>query len=1038
MSHSITAFWHKESFSQLMTDRLPQLLADRLPLTGYHLESTGTYTCRVRIALASTDGDVEIEYTDIPQPNEEGMFDVDGKHYAVVPDASHENLEVAEIRCVGEQLYDYIEVRLGEARPDLPWDTSLVQSWIPLDKWVHEFLRDEPTAQPLQETNWLDKHTHLRRIHILCREKVFTHGQFGRACPFEMPEGPSLGRILTVAKGAEIRDRKLIVADENPEATLGLSTSMIPFLEHDDPSRILMGANMMRQWMVPSAPETAPLRHPHGGSTLHASPEPALVQTGYEPNAPDFWCGRDLLTAFISWGGDTFEDGIVISESCAERLSFPYRIEPGDKISNRHGTKGVVSRILPDDEMPHLADGTPAELVFSFGSIHGRMNPGQLREAVMGRIARTAGETAIVPPFHAPSAGELLERLKKAGLPEDGMEILTLGRNGKKLDRPSTVGWVYWGRTVHIARDKITASGRVDFGDLFHLWQNHGELEYYTLCSIEAFETLAEQFNTRDAAREDADTLIDRVTAGTVEQAGPPTPMFSNLTRRLSAAGISAELAGDKLNFQFARPEGKTLTLAKPVAHPWLTDRLLEAVGICDDVSEYPALADVNARAERMFKSDAPESLAANTLQQLQKRVRDYLDVLLKPEHLRFKSSTLFGGRAVIAPGPELRADQVGIPTEIAWVLFGPQVTKELGSAEEVQARSQHATQALDDLMARSWIILHRAPAYMATSFTAFHPVRHPGRVIRVHPFVSALMNADFDGDQAVVLLPITEEGQREAGERLSIVGHLKRDPDLCEALAPGHDVAWGLASLSLTPEGCQEIEKIVGTEIPTPDGVITQVSLATALKELLRREGIEHTIEVAERLTQRGFEVAQESGASMSPFIGASLERPSLLSSDDDETAWNAYAEELLERIASSRDFADTDLGPQLLAVKSRARGRLHRLASVVGARGAVPNLQGENVIVRHGYADGLMPEELYITAVGSREALVRYRLEQERLAWEVRDNSGPKGFTVLARAMRAKHPGIVFARAAATGEIDPLADVDSRLFVGLRVTTQ
>ena len=91
---------------------------------------------------------------------------------------------------------------------------------------------------------------------------------------------------------------------------------------------------------------------------------------------------------------------------------------------------------------------------------------------------------------------------------------------------------------------------------------------------------------------------------------------------------------------------------------------------------------------------------------------------------------------------------------------------------------------------------------------------------------------------------------------------------------------------------------------------------------------------------------------------------------------------------------------------------------------------------MIRHGYREGLTPDELYAVTVGAREALVRYALERERIAWELRDSGQPKGFTVLARAMRAKRPGVVFARAAATGEVDPLEDVDSRLFVGLPVT--
>ena len=435
--------------------------------------------------------------------------------------------------------------------------------------------------------------------------------------------------------------------------------------------------------------------------------------------------------------------------------------------------------------MPHLADGTPVELVFSFSALHGRMNFGQIREAVMGRIARTEGETAIVPPFQAPSADQLRERLQKVGLPEDGLETLTFGSNGKKLDRPSTVGWVYWGKTVHIALDKLKVSEPIVHEEpIYH--QGLGELEYYTLRNISAFETLREHFNTRASTRADAETLADRVTAGAVDQAGPPTPMFSNLKERLSAAGIHANFDDNKLTFQFARPIGNTLQLAQPVPHPWLHAQTIDEVGICEDVSEYRALAAVNTRAERMFANDAPESLTLQTLKQLQTRLAEYFDALLSPTDMRFMARTLFSGRSVIVPDAELRADQVGIPEQMAWTLFGPQVTKELGDTEEVRGKSQRATDLLDELMARSWVIVHRAPSFTPTAFVAFHPVRQLDRAIRVHPFVCELMNADFDGDQAAVFLPITAEGQREAGEQLSIAGHLKRDPNVCTALAPG------------------------------------------------------------------------------------------------------------------------------------------------------------------------------------------------------------------------------------------------------------
>src|SRR5260370_4383829 len=154
---------------------------------------------------------------------------------------------------------------------------------------------------------------------------------------------------------------------------------------------------------------------------------------------------------------------MAVGESGARRFSSTHPAEPGDKLSNRHGVKGVVSRILPDDEIPHLADGTPVELIFNFISQHARAYFGQVREAVLSRIAHAEGRPMLIPPFHAPAEQEIRLRLAQAGLPEDGMEQLLDGRNGNPLAGPSTVGWVYWGKLIHQAREKLqvaTENGR--------------------------------------------------------------------------------------------------------------------------------------------------------------------------------------------------------------------------------------------------------------------------------------------------------------------------------------------------------------------------------------------------------------------------------------------------------------------------------------------------------------------------------------------------------------------------------------------------
>jgi hypothetical protein len=443
MSVNVATPWHKASYERFLDEWLPQLLAERLPLLSYSVVETGTTTCRVVVTLASNSGALEVPF-DLPMPDDKGLFKIGDELKVVVPIATSQELHKAEIKCVGEQLHAYIAARLGQASVDLPWDMALARAWLPIDTWVGEFMvgvgagvgqRRFIPAQRVDDANWLSLHTHLRRLIIPEREDVIAPGQLGYVCPFETPEGPNIGYVLTIAVGAEIRDGRMVIGDDRPAAKLGLSASMIPFLEHDDSNRLLMGANMLRQWVT------------------QQRPEPALIRTGNEPDellAPAFWCGRNLLTAFVSWGPGTYEDGIIISESCARRFDTPYALQLGDKLSNRHGSKGVVGQILPDDEMPHLQDGTPVDLVYNFAGVHRRANFGQVREAVMGRIAYAMGESVIVPPFQAPSSDELRNRCSDVGFSESGMELLTIGKDGLSLELPALLagstggGCVIW------------------------------------------------------------------------------------------------------------------------------------------------------------------------------------------------------------------------------------------------------------------------------------------------------------------------------------------------------------------------------------------------------------------------------------------------------------------------------------------------------------------------------------------------------------------------------------------------------------------
>lgn len=1014
MTIHMTAPWHKASFDHFLNESLPQLLAEQVPLLGYTVTANDQYTCQIKLTLASATGDVEVEYRDLPLPDQRGIFTIKGRPMVVVPYATHDDLEQAEIFCVGEQVYAHIQKRLGKSPDDLPWDKSLAKAWLPLDQWIGEFFENRTEdgatmfAQPLDQTNWLASQGHVRRLYIKNRQHLFRPGHFGRTCPFETPEGPNIGRIMVIALGAEIRDGKLIIVDERPEATLGLEAAMIPLLEHNEPKRLLMGTNMLRQWLVPP------------------TPEPALVQSGNEPDAEHFWCGRNLLTAFISWGADTFEDGIVLSESCARKLHYNQPVEPGDKMSNRHGVKGVVSRILPDEEMPHLADGTPVELIYNFISLHARLSFGPLREAVLSRIAYTRGEPLTIPPFHAPAEQQIRAWLAQAGLPANGMETLRQGRDGALLRRPSTVGWVYWGRLDHLAHDKMRIATNAAQG------QRSDDLDYYALRDAGAFENILERYNLCANGHSDSATLAQRVVTGAIKQK-EPSPQFANLVRRLAAVGIRVELGEDGLAFQLAAPRTPLLALARPLPHPWLRDAQLTSIGALDEMPTYSALVEANTRLERVLTSRAPESLRQQAFAHLKARVQEFCAELLTPAQVRFEARSLFSGRAVLAPGADLHLDQVGLAEEIAWGLFGPLVAREVG-AEEVQRRSTRATEMLDEIMARSWVVVHRTPAFTPQTFIAFHPVRNLDHVICLHPLTCRLLQADFDGDQGAIFLPLTEHAQQEAGQRLSVAGHLARTPELLKDLLPSDEALWGLAQLSLSAEGLREIGRICGAPIPVTDGIVTHAALLQALQAVLQREGGDKALSVLEKLMRRGFEVARASGSSLSPFIGAQLELPTAPTSSESK-AWDLYREEVGEELAARTDYENNALGPQLLAVKSGAWGEVEQLVRLLSTHGTVKDINGDIVTIQHGYRAGLSSEELYALAVPGREAFAHVLQEWNEAGREIRERGVTKSFSVLGRAMRAEHPGLVFAHAAATGEIDPLTDLDSRLFVGLKL---
>src|SRR5256714_14904886 len=133
------------------------------------------------------------------------------------------------------------------------------------------------------------------------------------------------------------------------------------------------------------------------------------------------------------------------------------KMAAGDKMAGRHGNKGVVSRIMPPEDMPFMPDGTPVEIVLNPLGVPSRMNLGQVLETHLGWVARSLGTKIQTPVFDGAPLETIRDDLEKQGLPRDGKVRLRDGRTGEEFDQSVTVGWIYMLKLHHLVEDKIHA-----------------------------------------------------------------------------------------------------------------------------------------------------------------------------------------------------------------------------------------------------------------------------------------------------------------------------------------------------------------------------------------------------------------------------------------------------------------------------------------------------------------------------------------------------------------------------------------------------
>ena len=266
------------------------------------------------------------------------------------------------------------------------------------------------------------------------------------------------------------------------------------------------------------------------------------------------------VTVFSRENGDELPAGV--SEMVRVSIAQKRKISVGDKMAGRHGNKGVISRVLPVEDMPFLPDGTPVDIILNPLGVPHRMNIGQILETHLGWAAGNLGYKVATPVFDGASEESIHTELERAGLPRDGKVELYDGRTGERFDNPVTVGFIYMLKLAHLVEDKIHArstgpyslvtqqplGGKAQFGG-----QRFGEMEVWALEAYGAAHILQEMLTVKsDDVMGRVKTYEAIVKGENIMEAGVPES-FKVLVKELQSLGLNVEvLTEDDMPVQLA------------------------------------------------------------------------------------------------------------------------------------------------------------------------------------------------------------------------------------------------------------------------------------------------------------------------------------------------------------------------------------------------------------------------------------------------------------------------------------------------------
>jgi DNA-directed RNA polymerase subunit beta' len=486
----------------------------------------------------------------------------------------------------------------------------------------------------------------------------------------------------------------------------------------------------------------------------------------------------------------------------------------------------------------------------------------------------------------------------------------------------------------------------------------------------------------------------------------------------------------------------------------------------------YRRVINRNTRLKKLLDMDAPEVICRNEKRMLQeavdalidnsarrdknvsmatnrKKLRSLAD-MLKGKQGRFRQNLLgkrvdYSGRSVIVVGPHLKLDQCGLPKMMALELFKPFVISKLildGIAHNVKSASRmiersrtEVWDALDTVIADKYVLLNRAPTLHRLGIQAFKPVLIEGKAIQIHPLVCSAFNADFDGDQMAVHVPLSAKAQKEAAEIMLSTKNLLKPAAGEPVVKPSQDIVLGIYWMTVDIEDGKEVRAysskeeviyaydlgIIGVRskvkmmiegaltdttvgriffneiLPAGYGFVndalTSKMLTAVIEKIFVEYGSDETVKFVDKMKDLGFEFSTISGISMSmdDFQIPAAKAEILAKFDDKEQqVFTQYSQGLitgdekyaktLEIWMSARDEIMDAMAKDMdqtssaaVMMNSGARGNLSQMAQMAGMKGLVVNASGRTIEfpIKSNYKEGLSSLEYFSSTHGARKGL-------------------------------------------------------------------